>query len=129
MKALVAVTLLVMLAGCDAIGITCACTHPPTLPAGAITREEAIYRVVEAATPAAFDTVKVVSADLDGDPFDGNGPLVWEVRVDGPFSVEVCAAPGNVQRPAPANQPCQNREAALIGVIDATTGAFIGWLP
>lgn len=106
-----------------------ACSHPPSAPPGAISREAAI----SAARSAVGDTqaqADVIGADVGQNGFGAalpGHPWLWQVRLNGPaLRLSPCPS-GNLDRePDWSAAPCLDEEQGLWVVVDAFTGQVLG---
>lgn len=69
-------------------------------------------------------------SSIDSSPFvypRGSGPIVWQVRLAGQLPEPTCPADWLDHAPTPSDPPCLDPDAGLIVVLDAFSGALIGW--
>jgi hypothetical protein len=106
---------------------SCACSYPPTPPAGAVSRDAAIAAAIRS-VPGAGPTTQVVNVNVETDPF-GSGRQVWEVRLGTPLSIPSCPGDAMPQTPASASAgPCLDSEGGVWVVLDMMSGAVLGWV-
>ncbi len=118
---------------------SCACSHPPTAPPGAISKDAAIA-AARRVTPGAGARTQVVWAQITPDPFArhdvpaGGTPLpesfrlVWTVRLQGGLTPPACPGDTLPVTPAAASEgPCLDTEGGVNVVLDPLTGALLGW--
>lgn len=105
---------------------TCACAPALTAAPGAISEEAAIAAAKRQAPSATADP-SVIWVNVTFDPFDTARPLVWEVRLEGPFAVPPCPAGFLDRPPLRSDAPCLDQHGGLVAVLDHFSGALLGW--
>lgn len=118
--------------GAGPAGASAACgTHGPTGAPGGLSRDAAVAAARRLA-PSSARQPTVVWASIESDPFARSGatsrPLVWEVRLEGPFAASPCPSGFLDRYPSPSDPACLDSESGLIVVIDYFTGQLVGWL-
>jgi hypothetical protein len=96
------------------------------LPAGGISREEAIAAAVAAAPSGT--TPQIVWAVLVDNPFQPpfERDWIWGVRLTGVDAPD-CPADIRDHPPSPSNPPCIDRDDGLTAAIEFYSGDLIGW--
>lgn len=105
------------------------CTHGPTAPAGALSRDDAVARALSA-VPSGSAPV-VVWASVVENPFeavDSAHGLVWAVRMSG-LAAPSCSPPARARPMPPSWSPCLDVEDAANIALDVFTGQLLGWYP
>ena len=106
---------------------SCACSYPPTPPAGAVSRDAAIAAAIRS-VPGAGPATQVVNVNVESDPF-GSGRQVWEVRLGSPLAIPSCPGDTMPQTPVSSSaRPCLDGEGGLWVVVDMMSGAVLGWV-
>ncbi len=106
---------------------SCACSYPPTPPAGAVSRDAAIAAALRA-VPGAGATTQVLWADVYPDLFASPETQVWMVRLEGALAIPAC--PGDTLPTTPASSsegPCLDSGGGVDVVLDIMTGTLLGW--
>ena len=115
---------------------SCACSYPPTVPPGGITRDAAIAAALRV-TPGAGPKTTVVWADSYPDPFvlhdvpsgtpdPVSSRVAWIVRLEGGLTAPPCGG-APVTTPAARDGPCLDDRGGVAVVLDPITGALRGW--
>ena len=115
--------------GAGEAGPSPACTHMPTMPPGAISREAAIAAALRVVPTGGAN--RVIWANFERYPFaDGTaspGARVCMIRIEGVAATPACPS-GMLDRQARAGDPiCLDTSAGVDVVLDIATGALLGW--
>lgn len=105
---------------------SCACSYPPTPPAGAVSRDAAVAAALRT-IPGVDPATKVVNVIVDSDPL-GSGRQIWMVRLGEPLALPSCSCDPTLWTPAPASEkPCLDGDGGVWVLVDIMTGSVLGW--
>ena len=139
--ALVILVILLTVAGCAVAAPSpspspsptpnCACaTLPLTGPPGGLSHDAAITAAERFAPPSSAEPA-VIWAYVESNPFvwpkSSDEPLVWEVRLQGPFAASPCPSGFEEYAPSPSDKACLDGDSGIIVVLDYYSGAWLGW--